>query len=435
MRETAARLAAVLAALLFASVGSQAAEKVSIYAQGVAAVEETQTLPLNAGVNQLSFSVPSLLIPESVHVEVDGTVLSQAFFFTPAETLLSASIGKEIELVTKDGYVFRGTLLATGDPLALRDSAGKIQLVSNVAEITLADSALHLSPTLNLSVRNDSSGPVPLDLLYLTGGLSWEASYVAILDAPGATLSLDGGILLANKSGKDFLAASVRLVAGELNMAAPGEGNAATVAPKSLASSSFTEQSAFEYHVYSLVAPVDLTDGTSFLLPYAASRSVAVEKQYTYDGARASGVSVLLHFANTDENGLGIPLPAGTIRLFQKDETGTLFIGEDAILHTPKDERISVRAGAAFDLVGERVQVSRELVSQSTYRDCYRVTLRNHKTEAVQIAVLEHLPGSTWRILTSSPSYESVDSSTVRFLATVAPGGDSEVTYTVEYSY
>jgi len=255
-----------------------------------------------------------------------------------------------------------------------------------------------------------------------------------VLDPQGTSLSLNAGIYLTNRSGMDFPAASVRLVAGQLNLGTSGSTDFA-LAPKALAASSVTEQAAFEYHVYSLSAPLDLRDGTSFLVPYLASPSVAVEKEYTYDGARASGVSVTLRVANTDSNGLGIPLPAGTVRLFQNDVAGTLFLGQDGIGHTPKDETVSLTAGAAFDLVGERTEASRDQVSASTYRESYRITLRNHKTEAVTIAVVEHLPGSSWRILASSPTYESVDSSTIRFPVTVEAGGSSEVTYTVEYSY
>ena len=434
MNQKAARLAAVVLSLLLPAAAPLAAERLAIYNQGIAAVESTQTVVLRAGVTELSFPVPSGLIPESVVLDVDGTILSQSFRYVAPTGLLEASIGQPVEVVSQDGHVYRGALLAVDDWITLREATGRIHLVKDPVQITLAETLLPFSPSLAVSVQREAAGTVPLSLVYLASGFAWQASYTGILDSSGKALALTGAVSLSNQSGTDFLGAAVRLVAGDVSLG-PTPPPLIRAAPLAAWAAPISEHVAFEYHVYDLAGPIDLRSGTSFLVPYSASLSVAVERDYTYDGTRESGVTVALHFANTAENGLGIPLPAGTVRLFQKDASGTLFLGEDTIGHTPRGEKVALEIGKAFDLVGERVRVSTEQVSPSTYRDAYRITLRNQKAEAVDVSVLEHLPGNSWRILSSSPDYESVDSATVRFTLAVPAGGAEEVTYTVEYSY
>jgi hypothetical protein len=123
-------------------------------------------------------------------------------------------------------------------------------------------------------------------------------------------------------------------------------------------------------------------------------------------------------------------------RIFQQQSDGTtLFIGESRIMDTPADEQISLEVGGAFDLVGKRIQVSREQVASSTYRESYLITLANHKEQAVLISVVEHPGGSSWEILSSSEGYEKVDSDTICFSVNVPAGEKKEVSYTVEYRY
>jgi len=195
-----------------------------------------------------------------------------------------------------------------------------------------------------------------------------------------------------------------------------------------------SEESAFEYHLYTLPGTFDLANGGTLIVPYTAMDHVKVNRTYVYDGANGSGVQVKTSFDNSEENGLGIPLPSGTVRLFGETGGALLFLGEDAIDHTAKDETINLTVGSSFDLVGERTQLSRVKIASSTYRSTYRITLRNHKEEPVSIDVREHMSG-TWNILSSSQKYETVDANTIKFAVSVPAGGEREVEYTVEYKY
>lgn len=429
---------AVLIPTALALSGVAAGEALSIYQQGIAAVQEVRTLPATFDPSDLRLLVPQGLLVDSLLVDLAGTVLSQAFHFTPPESVLSASIGKKIEVLAQGGdypRLLRGTLLAAGDPLVIQDDRGQVHVVHSPLSVTLPpEDRLALEAYVSLRVEGENLAGSEAALSYLTSGLTWSADYLGFLSEDETTLSLRGAVTLANTSGWGFAQASVRLVAGEISQVAP-TFKSARYAAVPMAEAAFQESAAFEYHVYTLASPVDLPDRASFAIPYTASPAVAAKKTFAYDGAQTDAVRVALEFVNDVASGLGIPLPAGTVRLFQRSEAGTLLLGEDAIGHTPIDEKVSLTVGSAFDLVGERVQVGSERIATSTYRESYRVTLRNHKATGVTIAVLEHPAGSSWEVLTSSMAYERVDARTIRFQVEVPANGEAVVDYTVEYSY
>jgi len=421
-----------------------AADSIVLYSQGIACINETRTVTLQPGENTIDLSVPSGLIPESLLIAFDGAVLSQSFHYTPPDALLSVAIGKEIEAVAQDGRVYHGTLLSTAGGVTLKDASGMVHILHDPIRISLPGSKA-LSPYLELRLTADKGGTVPIRLTYLSTGFGWSMSYVGALSADERSLSLTGWIRLENKTDYGLHNAAVRLIAGNLNQVK--NRTTARVAPTAL-STPIQAQPAFEYHLYTLPGTIDLPGGSSLILPYGSFSGIPVEKIYTYDGAQAPGVKVSLKFKNTKDGGLGIPLPAGDVRLFQTRDNGRIFIGADSIGPIPTGEEVTLRAGSAFDITGTRVRTESVKLSKSTYRDSYRITLRNHKNKAVPVNVLEHPSGNTWKITKSGISYkegdkfvtvvlpyEKVDSHTVKFAAYVPAEGESEVTYTLEYSY
>jgi hypothetical protein len=146
----------------------------------------------------------------------------------------------------------------------------------------------------------------------------------------------------------------------------------------------------------------------------------------------------MLEFANSQANHLGMPLPAGRVRFYRRDRDGQLeFIGENLIDHTPKDERIRLYTGNAFDVAGERRQLTFQLDQQRAFVDeSFEIQLRNHKQESVTIRVVEHLyRWNTWTIATASDPYRKVDSSTIEFEVTLGPGAEKSLTYLAHYSW
>ena len=429
----------LLLGLVLVSTALFAGESLTIYTEGIACVEESRTVLLVGGdAEKLRLdNVPSRLIPSSLQVDLDGEILAQAFYYTPPERILTAQIGEQIQLES-EGKLYHGTLLAVGEWLALRDENERIHLIKNPERIEIqSGNELALSPYVELTLSCQQGGVKLIELLYLTEGISWKASYIGVLSQDETSLALDAWISVSNGCGRDFTDATVKLVAGEVNREPQSTGyGRSAMALEAVQKTSLTGETVFEYHVYKVPGKLSIANGRSKLVPYTASASVGVNKTYTYDGAYYDGVKVALEFVNSLANGLGNALPGGVARIFQQQSDGTtLFIGESRIMDTPVDEQISLEVGSAFDLVGERIQVSREQVASSTYRGSYLITLANHKEEAVLISVVEHPGGSSWEILSSSEGYEKVDSDTICFSVNVPAGAKKEVSYTVEYRY
>jgi len=426
----------VLGLLLLALAGTVAlgAQQLTIYTQGLACVTETRSVTVAAGTSTVDLPMPAQLVPESMSIGVDATILWQAYHYTPAGNLLASSIGQKIQVITADA-AYRGVLLASdSNGITLKEDSGTIRQVRNPEAISFLDDQPAISPVLEVSLSRKDGGKLPVSLSYLTGGVSWSADYVGMLSADETTLALQANVSLSNKSGADFKDAAITLVAGAVNVV-PKTTEASRAAPMALvADQAFSAQQAFEYHSYTLTSSLDLPNGASLIVPYTAGTGIPVTKHYTYDGAQAQGVAVSLSFENKEADGLGIPLPAGTVRVFQLGTNGTLFLGEDTIGHTPVDGEVTLGIGSAFDLTGTRTQVSREKVSSTVYRETYKITLKNAKDAAVSIDVLEH-PNGTWKVLSSTQPYTQVDANTIRFTLEVPAHGEKDVTYTVEYSY
>jgi len=427
------RIVSALVLLVLALGGATAAaDSIVLYSQGFACIDVTRILDLKPGDHTVTLTVPAGLVPESLSVAFDGKIVSQSFHYLPADSLLQGALGKKVEVVAKDGTLYRGTLISTSGGIVVRDGDGTIHMIQDPARLSIAGGLIPLSPYLELHLSTNAGGSIPLGLTYLATGFGWSMSYVGSLSADEKTISLTGWAKLENSSDYDLTGPEIKLVAGDVNQSAFKE---ARVMPMALPAAPMQVEQAFEYHLYTLPGPISLPAGSSLLLPYGSFSAIPVEKVYTYDGARGSGVEVSLRFNNTEEAGLGVPLPAGNVRLFQARSGGPIFIGADSIGHTPVGAEISLSAGSAFDITGKRTELSNVKLSGSTYRASYRIELRNHKDEPVTVNVLEHPEGRSWKITSSSQPYTQVDSGTIRFVVTVPADGESEVTYTVEYSY
>ncbi|MGQ9665887.1 MAG: DUF4139 domain-containing protein [Anaerolineae bacterium] len=143
----------------------------------------------------------------------------------------------------------------------------------------------------------------------------------------------------------------------------------------------------------------------------------------------------MLEFVNSEDAGLGLPLPAGRVRIYKADVDGTRqLIGEDTIAHTPKDETLRLYVGDAFDLIGERRQTDFTQVSKEVVEESFSITLRNHKDEGVTVDVLEHLYRSQdWEITEESAKHEKVSADMVKWVVEIPKDGEETITYTVRY--
>lgn len=324
-----------------------------------------------------------------------------------------------------------------------------------------------LKPTLNWKIDAGAAGKLDAELAYVTGGMSWEADYNAIAPEKGDTLDLIGWVTMDNQSGKTFDNAHVKLMAGDVSKIQPQDearryAGAEFAMAARAAQPAVTEKAFDEYHLYTLERPMTLRDRETKQVEFVHASGVKAPRIYVYDGAqidwqRYRGYSmenirtqpdygtqsnpkvwVMREFKNSVDNHLGMPLPEGRVRFYRQDDDGQLeFTGENMIDHTPKDETLRIYTGNAFDLVGERRRTNWKLDTAHDWADeSFEIKLRNHKSEAVEIRVVEHLyRWITWEITEKSNTFLKTDAQTIEFRIQLDPDEEKTITYMVHYSW
>jgi hypothetical protein len=258
-----------------------------------------------------------------------------------------------------------------------------------------------------------------------------------------------GWVTIDNKSGATYQNAALKLVAGDVNRAQDRRRDArameisakAVAAPQ--ASHDFAAEGLFEYHLYTLDGRTTIKDNQTKQLTLLGATDVPVRKELIYYGAQeyyrnqygvpvsTPKVQAFLEIRNTKAERLGIPMPRGKVRVYKADRGGSQqFIGEDFIDHTPKDERVKIKLGNAFDVVGERTQKDWRKISGNTWEVEWEIALRNHKTEDQTVTVIEPVPGD-WQVLHSTHAYEKIESHTLRYRVAVPREGVTKITYRV----
>ncbi len=328
-----------------------------------------------------------------------------------------------------------------------------------------------LVPTLDWKIKTNKLGPLNAELAYVTGGLVWKAAYNVVVPESGAKLALTGWVTIENQSGLDFQKAHIKLMAGDVSKIKPrtdtldfgeidgiavqGSGN--VVGPPKV-----TQKSFGDYHLYTLPLPTTLRNRETKQVEFEHAANIDSNQIYIYDGAQlvepryenytaynfqndheygtdySPKVAVAREFKNSVANGLGVPLPAGRMRFYGQDADGALeFLGERDIDHTPKDETIRVITGDAIDLVGSRLRTDYFVNTEDDeMNETFAINLRNHKSDAVEIRVVEHLyRASDWKITKSSDPFTKTDSRTIEFRVNVPADGEKTVTYSVHYAW
>lgn len=445
---------ATIMSVLIASAACWAQEmSLTVYNQDLALVRDVRTVTLQQGVVPVSFTdVASRIDPTSVHcssLTAPGKfeVLEQNFEYdlVDAVKVMNKYIDSAIRVVTENGDAFQGTLLSvSGGDIVLSGKTGEITILRAAAiqhfDFPALPDGLVTRPTLNWLVRN--TGPVSqkTQIEYLTHGISWHAEYVGVVNKGDDRLDLAGWVSIDNQSGKTYRNATLKLIAGDVNLVSerrtPAIYKNGAVMMAESAAPQFEEKSFFEYHMYTLQRRADVRDRQIKQLSLFPSASCSSDKIYVYDGARyGNKVRVEMEVANSSKNGLGIPLPKGKVRVYKTDSDGTLqFIGEDLIDHTPKNEKIRLFLGNVFDIVGERVRKQVTKVSEHAREEVYEITVRNRKEKSVEITVCEHAWGD-WKIMESTLPYIKKDASRFEFTLTAPPDRETKLTYKLYIQY
>ena len=422
---------------------------ITVYNNDLGVVRDVRRFNIKDGTSEVRMvDVPSKIDPTTVKITdldhpKDLDVLEQNYEYDllSQDKLLQKYIDKSITLVSNAGKRIVGTVLA--------DDAGKLMLMTDSGIVSLSGLAgytlslssigndLYTKPTLIWQLKSSKAMTnEPLEVLYQTGGMKWHAEYIAALSDDEKSLDLTGWVSIENNSGASFPDAKLKLVAGSLHRATQDNqyfGGRATLKAMADVAPQFEEHGMFEYHVYDLGRQTTINNDEVKQISLLTANGVGDEKHYTYEGGK--DVAVTIDFQNSQANHLGIPLPMGVIRVMKRDNDRTLeFIGEDRIEHTPRDEKLTLHVGNAFDLLGDRQVTSSRTLGEHESEETVEITLKNHKDEDVTIDAVENL-GTDWEIISHSMDYEKRNANAIVFHVPVKANGEQKVTYTVQHRW
>ncbi|RMG62334.1 MAG: DUF4139 domain-containing protein, partial [Calditrichaeota bacterium] len=275
-------------------------------------------------------------------------------------------------------------------------------------------------PTLIWLYRTGKKQTLPMELSYLTEGMNWHAEYIGVLNTDETRMETAAWVSIENKSGATFSDAQIKLVAGEVHRAREkpvvfySERAVQAMREKK---PMFEEKAFFEYHLYTLQRSSTLKNRQIKQISLFPATTVSTKKVFLYDAAREKDrVLVNVEFKNNESSGLGMPLPEGVFRLYKRDGDALEFIGEDRIEHTPRNEKVSLTVGKAFDIVAERTIVAQKKPSPRSEEQTIEIEFRNSKKESVDILVREHFPlYRNWEIKESNIPYEKRSATEVEF--------------------
>jgi hypothetical protein len=424
---------------------------VTIYNSNLGVISETRALQFEKGVHRLAFrDVPSQIDASSVRFDIEGpgrkaAILEQnyAFDLVSPEQMYNKYIDKEIELIDKEGRLYSGTLLAySSGAVTLREKSGRVKIVQlvNVTEVNFPSlpEGLITRPTLFWLYTSDFDGQLDCRVGYQTTGMTWTAEYVGVLGSDEKKLDLSGWSSINNTSGKTYTDATLKLVAGDIHRARaepPRELMKTFAAAGEAMAKGFEEKAFFEYHLYTLPRKATLADKEMKQISLFEPAETTVEKVFIYKPERnPKNVEVALKFQNSAQTGLGLPLPAGRVRLFKADDDGSLILlGEDWIEHTPKDEELNLKVGYAFDIAAEERLMDQTRISKQVEERDYEIELRNRKEQAITVEVEKKLYGF-WEVVEANFSYTKKDANTLLFEIPVDVGETVALKYKVRFT-
>jgi hypothetical protein len=439
---------------------------VTIYNSNLGLVKDLRVLHLPKGRSELRFmDVATAIVPASVHIrslsDAAGlNVLEQNYEYDllSPQKLMDKYVGKEVKLYRKNPYSEREEVVTA---TLLSNNNGPVYKIGN--EITYGypgrvifpqlPESLIASPTLVWLLESGREKPQTVEATYLTDGINWRADYVMTLNERDDAVDLGGWVTITNNSGATYRDAAVKLVAGDVHRVLDEvqprlKGGKAMLMGTAAPAPQFREEGLLEYHMYTLQRPSTIKDNQSKQISLLSAADIPVRKElllsgspyyyqeaYGRDIAKKQKVGVYIELENSEKNHLGMPLPKGTVRVYKKDsDTSLQFVGEDAIDHTPKNEKVRIKLGDAFDVVADKKQTDWIKRASDSYEAAYEILIRNHKKEAVAVRVTEPVPGD-WQVLNSSHDYIKGDSGTLEYKVTVPADGETKLTYRVLMRY
>ena len=430
---------------------------ITIYNENVALINDVRETSLKEGFNQISYeNISAQIIPESALLKGSGlTVIEQNFNYDliTSQSLLQKSVGQDVILQTihpQTGEPIQkeGRLIAFNEqPIVEANGEIYTHFAGNVL-LKAMPKGLISKPSLSMNLQSVKTGNQSIDLTYLTRGLSWQANYVAEINDTEDKMNLNGFITLANQSGTTFDNASIQLVAGDINIvrqsiraprmvAYTANAFKSEVAEDSLAG---TIEEVSDFYVYSLPFKTSILSQQTKQVSLMSIKEATLKKEYIFDNSlrpyqtEAENIkpTIVYQFSNTKENGLGIPLPKGVIRLYKKSSNDkSIFLGENRIVHTPNLAKVRLRMGEAFDLFANAKRTSHEKIGIDTTISTYEITIKNGSDNLKEVIIFENF-SNNWKITEENIPHTQETSDRVKWVVSIPANGETMLTYRVQ---
>ncbi len=449
------------------TVDDQVQVAVTAYNSGIALVRDVREVAVAAGESELRFEdIAATVNPATVHLRSLSEpsrigVLEQNYEYDLLEPakLLRKYVGREVTLVrtveeggaTKQQEVRAQLVSDNNGPIWKIGNEYVTGMPTDHLRFPELPANLYSRPTLVWKLENRGGAKQRLETSYLAGGVSWNADYVLTVARDEKTADLDGWVTLVNNSGALFRGARLQLVAGDVNRVRPAAKAMDLVQPMmrgDAAAPAMAQEAFSEYHLYTLQRPTTIANAETKQVSMLNGTGVPVDKRYAVYGQQfyyrnrtrpglplKDDVHVFYRFRNDEKSSLGMPMPAGIVRVYQADSKGGVqFVGEDRIDHTPKDETLDLEIGRAFDVVCERNQVDFRKIDTNTYEMEFEIVLRNHKAIPISVSVNEPI-GGTWEMLKSTHQWKKTAAWAAEFQVPVAAESTATLRYRVRVTY
>ncbi len=442
---------------------------VTVYNSNIALIRDVRQIHLASGTFPLRFEdVAASIMPATVHfrslsepAKLNVVEQNYEYDLLDAQKLMQKYVGREITLVRAEQEANSTKWVETKALLLADNNNEPVWKIGNEIVTGMPTSSYRFSelpgnlysrPTLVWTLDNSGTGAQKVEASYLTNNMNWSADYVLTVARDEKTSDLDGWVTLTNNSGASFENAKLQLVAGEIHQVTPvmmeSMGVAKLDRAVGAAPAQFQQEGMSEYHLYTLGRRTTIQNNESKQISLLSGTNVPVEKfllvegqPYYYRNQQGIGnaipvpVKVYYRFKNAEKGGLGMPLPAGTVRVYQADSKGGIqFVGEDRIDHTPKDETVKIYVGNAFDIVCERKQLDYKKLANNLYEMEYQITLRNHKDVPVTVEAREPI-GGDWEVVSSNLKWTKLDATTISFEVPVEKNGTATLDYRVRVKW
>lgn len=429
---------------------------VTIYNQGIGLVKDVRKVSLKQGDNQIAFSdISDQMIPESVFVSGNGvTVQEQNFNFDllTHDNMMQKAVGSTVDIewtnpATGATETQKAQILAFnyGEPVLKIGNKIETKYPGRILFNQIPKN-LWSKPTLILDLMSKQTATEEIELSYLSNGINWKADYVAELNDSDDKMDLNGLVTLTNNTQVSYENATLQLVAGSVNITRPQprvmyKASAMMLAENATMDSAMGTEQLGDYYLYTLDRPTDILSNQTKQVALLSGDHVTVQKQYKFTDTinvayttdfKDVKPSVFLTFENKKEDGLGLPLPKGTVRVYKKDQNNRLiFVGEDNIDHTAVQQKVTLRLGQAFDITAAGKKTSYTSIGKDAYEAGFEVALNNAMKTPVQVRFEQRLPNN-WRILSESQKSMKENANTVYWNVDIPPEGQTILTFKVQ---